>query len=333
MSTVNRQVVLASRPQGAVTEANFRVVEAPPPVPGEGEVLVRNEWLSLDPYMRGRMNEAKSYAPSVGIGEVMVGQTVGEVIESRDPRFKPGDKVLTGLGWRLYGVARAPDLSPIDVSRAPASCYLGVLGMPGMTAWFGLHEIGKPRAGDTLVVSAASGAVGSVVGQLAKIEGCRTIGIAGGKRKCDYVVEELGFDACVDYKRGTLLEDLRAACPKGVDIDFENVGGATLDAVLGLMNPHSRVVLCGMIAEINASEPYAYRRLRSVLVNRIRVQGMIVFDWKDRYGEAGAGLAAHFAAGRLKHRESIVEGIDNAPRGLIALFQGENFGKQLVRLA
>jgi NADPH-dependent curcumin reductase CurA len=333
MSTVNRQVVLASRPQGPVTEANFRVVEAPLPVPGEGEVLVRNEWLSLDPYMRGRMNEAKSYAPSVGIGEVMVGQTIGEIVESRDPRFKPGDKVLTGLGWRLFGVARARDLSPIDVSRAPASCYLGVLGMPGMTAWFGLREIGKPRAGETLVVSAASGAVGSVVGQLAKIEGCRTIGIAGGKEKCDYVVEELGFDACVDYKRGTLLEDLRAACPKGADIDFENVGGATLDAVLGLMNPHSRVVLCGMIAEINASEPYAYRRLRSVLVNRIRVQGMIVFDWKDRYGEAAAALAAHFAAGRLKYRESVVEGIDNAPRGLIALFQGENFGKQLVRLA
>jgi NADPH-dependent curcumin reductase len=279
------------------------------------------------------MNEAKSYAPSVAIGEVMVGQTAGEVVESRDPKFKPGDKVLTPLGWQLCGVARARDLTPIDVSRAPASCYLGVLGMPGMTAWFGLREIGRPRAGETLVVSAASGAVGSVVGQLAKIEGCRTIGIAGGRMKCDYVVRELGFDACIDYKAGRLADDLRAACPKGIDVNFENVGGATLDTVLALMNPHSRVVLCGMVSEINAAEPYAYRRLRSLLVNRIQMQGMIVFDWKDRYAEAVAALTEHFVAGRLKYRESIVEGLDNAPRGLIALFRGENFGKQVVRLA
>jgi NADPH-dependent curcumin reductase len=333
MSAMNRQVLLASRPQGAVTEANFRIVEAGVPAPGEGEVLVRNEWLSLDPYMRGRMSEAKSYAPSVGIGEVMVGQTVGEVIESRDGRFKPGDKVLSPTGWQLYGVAKARDLTAIDVSRAPASCYLGVLGMPGMTAWFGLREIGRPRAGETLVVSAASGAVGSVVGQLAKIEGCRTVGIAGGKNKCDYVVDELGFDACVDYKSGRVADDLRTACPKGIDVDFENVGGAILDTVLGLMNVRGRVVLCGLVSEINAAEPYGYRRLRSVLVNRIRMQGMIVFDWKDRYGEAVAALTEHFAAGRLKYRESIVEGLDNAPRGLVALFKGENFGKQLVRLA
>ena len=332
MSVMNRQVLLASRPQGAVTEANFSLVDTPMPVPGEGEVLIRNEWLSLDPYMRGRMNEAKSYAPSVGIGEVMVGQTAGEVIDSRAPQFKRGDKVLAPLGWQLYGVARARDLTAIDVSRAPASCYLGVLGMPGMTAWFGLREIGRPKAGDTVVVSAASGAVGSVVGQLARIEGCRAVGIAGGKAKCDYVVDELGFDACIDYRAGKLSDDLRAACPKGIDVDFENVGGAILDTVLGLMNVHSRVVLCGMIAEINASEPYGYRRLRSVLVNRMRMQGMIVFDWKDRYGEAVAALSEHFAAGRLKYRESIVEGLDNAPRGLIALFRGENFGKQLVRL-
>jgi len=333
MSVVNRRVLLASRPVGAVTEENFRIVDAPLPVPGEGEVLVRNEWLSLDPYMRGRMNEAKSYAPSVGIGEVMVGQTAGEVVVSRDARFRAGDKVLTGLGWQLYGVAKARELTPIDVSLAPASCYLGVLGMPGMTAWFGLREIGRPKPGETLVVSAASGAVGSVVGQLAKIEGCRVVGIAGGKAKCDYVVDELGFDACVDYKAGRLAEDLRSACPAGIDIDFENVGAAMLDTVLGLVNPRGRVVLCGMIAEINASEPYGYRRLRAVLVNRIRMQGMIVFDWKDRYGEAVAALSAHFAAGRLKHRESIVEGLDSAPRALLALFKGENFGKQLVRLS
>ena len=332
MTATNRQVLLASRPRGEVSEDNFRIVEAPIPKPREGEVLVRNEWLSLDPYMRGRMNEARSYAPSVAIGEVMVGQTAGEVVESRDARFKPGDKVLTPLGWQLYGVAKARDLTPIDVSRAPASCYLGVLGMPGMTAWFGLHEIGRPSAGETLVVSAASGAVGSVVGQLAKIEGCRAVGIAGGRTKCDYVVNELGFDACVDYKAGDFSEALRATCPKGVDIDFENVGGPILDGILPLMNVRSRIVLCGMIAEINAGEAYAYRRLRSVLVNRIRMQGMIVFDWKDRYGEAVAALTALFTAGRLKHRESIVEGLDNAPRGFLALFKGENFGKQLVRL-
>ena len=333
MSTMNRQVLLASRPQGPVAEANFRIVEAAIPVPADGEVLVKNEWLSLDPYMRGRMNEAKSYAPSVGIGEVMVGQTTGEVVETRAPRFKAGDKVLTSLGWQLYGVAKARELTPIDVSRAPASCYLGVLGMPGMTAWFGLHEIGRPKAGETLVVSAASGAVGSVVGQLAKIEGCTAIGIAGGRDKCDYVVDELGFDGCVDYKAGRLADELRTACPKGVDVDFENVGGVILDTVLGLMNPHSRIVLCGLIAEINAAEPYGYKRLRAVLVNRIRMQGMIVFDWKDRYGEAVAALSEHVAKGRLKYRESIVEGLDNAPRGLIALFKGGNFGKQLVRLA
>jgi NADPH-dependent curcumin reductase CurA len=333
MTGTNRQVLLAARPKGEVTENDFRIVDVPMPTPGEGEVLVRNEWLSLDPYMRGRMSEAKSYAASVAIGEVMVGQTAGEVVESRTSQFKSGDKVLSPLGWQLYGVAKARDLTPIDVSRAPASCYLGVLGMPGMTAWFGLREIGRPKAGETLVVSAASGAVGSVVGQLARIEGCRTVGIAGGKAKCDYVANELGFDACIDYKAGDLAENLRAACPQGIDIDFENVGGPILDTVLGLMNVRSRIVLCGMIAEINAREPYGYRRLRSVLVNRIRMQGMIVFDWKDRYPEAVAALSSHFAAGQLKYRESVAEGLDDAPRAFAALFRGENFGKQLVRLA
>ena len=332
MSVNNRQIVLASRPQGWVTEDNFRIVEAPMPAPADGEVLVRNEWLSLDPYMRGRMSDAKSYVKPVQIGEVMVGQTAGEVVASRDPAFKPGDKVLAPLGWQLFGVAVARDLSPIDVARAPASYYLGLLGMPGITAWLGLQEIGRPKPGETLVVSAASGAVGSVVGQLARIAGCRAVGIAGGKAKGDYVVQELGFDACVDHKAGNLASDLRAACPKGVDIDFENVGGAILDAVLAIMNPFSRVVVCGLISDYNTTEPYGYKRLRSVLVNRIRMQGMIVFDWKDRYGEAVTALSGLLAQGKLKYRESIVEGIDNAPRGLIALLKGENFGKQLVRL-
>lgn len=333
MALMNRQVLLASRPQGWVVEDDFRIVEVPAGEPGPGEVLVRNEWLSLDPYMRGRMNDAKSYARPVGIGEVMVGQTVGAVVESRDPRFTPGDRVLTQLGWQLCGVAKADELRKIDTTRAPASWYLGVLGMPGMTAWLGLAEIGQPKAGETLVVSAASGAVGSVVGQLAKARGCRVVGIAGGQAKCDYVTGELGFDACVDHKAGELARALRAACPEGIDVDFENVGGRVLDSVLALCNPFARIVVCGLIAEYNTTEPFPYRNLRAILVNRLRVQGMIVSDWIHRFGEAGRALAGHIADGSVRTRESVVEGIENAPAGLIALLRGENFGKQLVHLA
>ena len=333
MTGLNRKVLLASRPQGAVTEQNFRIVDVPMPQPSEGEVLVRNAWLSIDPYMRGRMNDAKSYVPPAQLDEVMVGQTVGEVIDSRDPTINVGDKVLTQLGWQSHGIAKAADVVKIDARRVPASYYLGLLGMPGLTAWFGLFEIGQPRAGETVLVSAASGAVGSVVGQLAKIHGCRAVGIAGGKAKCEHVVGELGFDACVDHRAGNLYDDLRAACPDGIDVDFENVGGTVLDTALRLMNRHSRVVLCGLVAEYSAKEPYGYQRLRSVLVNRIRMQGMIVFDWKDRYGEALPTLTSYVAEGKLKYRESIVEGLDNAPRALIALLKGENFGKQLVRIA
>ena len=330
---MNRQVLLVSRPQGWVSEENFRIVDAPMPKPGPGEVLVKNEWLSLDPYMRGRMNEAKSYAVPVAIGDVMVGQTVGEVLESQDAAFKSGDKVLAPLGWQLFGAAKATTLRKIDVKRAPATYYLGILGMPGITAWFGLNEIGKPKAGETLVVSAASGAVGSVVGQLAKIMGCRVLGIAGGKAKCDYVVSELGFDGCIDHRSDDVAGRLRAACPNGIDVDFENVGGALLDTLLPMMNRFSRIVICGLVAEYNAGEPYGYKKLRSILVNRIRVQGMLVFDFADRYDEAIKSLAGYLAAGKLKYRESIVEGLDNAPKGLIGLLKGENFGKQLVKLA
>jgi NADPH-dependent curcumin reductase len=271
--------------------------------------------------------------PPAQLDEVMVGQTVGEVVDSRNARFSVGDKVLTQLGWQSHGIANAADVTKVDARHVPASYYLGVLGMPGFTAWFGLFEIGQPKALETVVVSAASGAVGSVVGQLAKIRGCRAVGIAGGRAKCDHVVHELGFDACVDHRAGNLYDDLRAACPNGIDVDFENVGGAVLDTALRLMNRHSRIVLCGLVAEYSAKEPYGYQRLRSVLVNRIRMQGMIVFDWKDRYAEALAGLTAYVAEGRLGYRESIVEGLDNAPRALIALLKGENFGKQLVRIA
>jgi NADPH-dependent curcumin reductase CurA len=242
--------------------------------------------------------------------------------------------VLTRLGWQLYGCVRGDgELNKVDGKRAPLSYYVGVLGMPGLTAWFGLKEIGQPKPGNTVVVSAASGAVGSVVGQLAKIWGCRTVGIAGGPAKCDYVVKELGFDACVDYKAGKLREHLKDACPQGVDVYFENVGGEILDTLFGLVNPFSRIVVCGLISDYNAVEAYAVKNFRSILVNRIKVQGMIVFDWKERYGEGLQDLAAHVAAGRIKYRESVVEGLANAPKGFIALLKGQNFGKQLVKLA
>ena len=327
----NRRVLLASRPSGWVTEADFRIEEAPLPQPAQGEVLVRNLWLSLDPYMRGRMSDAKSYVKGVELGEVMVGQTAGEVVESRHSTLRVGDKVLTQLGWQLYGTTK--EAMRVDERRAPLSAYLGVLGMPGMTAYFGLKEIGQPKAGETVVVSAASGAVGSVVGQLARLWGCRAVGIAGGPAKCEYVRKELGFDACVDYKAGDLGAALKDACPKGVDVYFDNVGGEIFDTLLARMNLHARVVVCGLISEYNATQPYAIRNWRAVLVNRIRLQGMIVFDWKERYGEALGALAGYFGQGRLKYRESVVEGLENAPRGLIALLRGENFGKQLVKLA
>jgi NADPH-dependent curcumin reductase CurA len=329
---MNRQVLLASRPQGAASVDNFHVVAAPMPEPGPGEVLVRNRWLSIDPYMRGRMNDTKSYVPPAQIGEVMVGQTVGDVVASNDARVGIGDTVVTSLGWQEYGVARATEVERIDTSIAPASWSLGILGMPGLTAWFGLFDVGQARPGETVVISAASGAVGSVVGQLAKLHGCRVVGIAGGERKCRFVVDDLGFDACVDHKSGRLPDHLRDACPAGIDVQFENVGGAVLEAALPRMNRNARIVMCGLIAEYGGGEAYAYRGLRAILVNRIRMQGMIVFDWKERYPEARRGLAALVSAGRLTYRESVVDGLENAPRALLGLLKGENLGKQLVRL-
>jgi NADPH-dependent curcumin reductase CurA len=323
---MNKRVLLASRPVGAVTESNFRIDEAPVPKPAEGEVLVRNLWLSLDPYMRGRMSDAKSYVKGVDIGEVMVGQTVGEVVESRHPKLNVGDLVLTQLGWQLYGATR--EATKIDPSRAPASYYLGLVGMPGLTAYFGLKELGQPKPGETVVVSAASGAVGSVVGQLAKLWGARAIGTAGGREKCAYVREELGFDDCIDYKAGPVREQLK----QGVDVYFDNVGGEILDTVLARMNLFGRVVVCGMISDYNSTDPYRVRNWRAILVNRLRVQGMIVFDWKDRYGEALKELSGFLAQGKLRYRESVVQGLENAPRGLMDLLNGKNFGKQLVKL-
>ncbi len=329
---MNQRVVLASYPEAWVTEANFRLETAPDPKPAEGEVLVKNLWLSLDPYMRGRMSQQKSYVKGVEIGEVMTGETAGEVVESKHPKFKPGDKVTAPAGWQLAWCGKGELLTKVDASKVPLSYFLGCLGMPGRTAYFGMKEICAPKAGETVLVSAASGAVGSVVGQLAKAWGCRAVGIAGGKAKCDYVVKELGFDACVDYKAGDLTNQLKAACPKGVDACFENVGGEILDTVLRLMNLRSRIAICGLISDYNAKEPYGVKMFRSILVNRIKVQGMIVFDWQPRYAEANQALLDLVVGGKLKYRESVLEGLDQAPKGLIGLLKGANFGKQLVKL-
>ena len=328
----NQRIVMASYPEGWVTPENFRLETLPAPRPGDGQVLIRNHWMSLDPYMRGRMSPTKSYAKGVEPGELMTGEAVGEVVESRHPGFRVGDKVLARSGWQLYGCMNGAEVTRVDAQRAPLSYYLGCLGMPGLTAYFGLKELGAPKPGETVVVSAASGAVGSVVGQLAKAWGARAVGIAGGKAKCDYVVRELGFDACIDYKAGNLKRELAEACPKGIDVNFENVGGEMLDTLLTRMNLFSRVVVCGMISDYNRSEPYALKNIRAVLVNRIRMQGMIVFDWQQRYPEGLDALAALIAQGRLKYRESVAEGLANAPAAFIGLLKGENFGKQLVKL-
>ena len=329
----NKAWMLASFPAGAVCEDNFKLVEAPAPVPQEGEVLVKNLWLSLDPYMRGRISQQKSYAKGVEIGEVMSGETAGEVVHSKHPKFAPGDTVTAPSGWQLYACLKGDLLTKVEPVRVPLSYFLGCIGMPGRTAYFGLKDIGAPKAGETVVVSAASGAVGSVVGQLARLWGCRAVGIAGGRAKCDYVVNDLGFDACIDYKAGNLYRDLKEACPKGVDVYFDNVGGEILDTLLRFMNAFSRIVICGRISSFDQSEPYGLKNFGSVLVNRIKVQGMIVFDWRERYAEANQALLDLVIAGKLKYRESVVQGIENAPRGFVGLLKGENFGKQLVKLA
>ena len=328
----NIQVQLGSRPTGPVEESNFKIAETDVPKPGPGEALVKNLWLSLDPYMRGRMNAVKSYSKYVEIGEVMVGGTAGEVIESRNPKFAVGDKVVGMLGWQQYACSGGVGLNKIDASRAPMPAFLGVLGMPGVTAWVGLLDICQPKTGETVVVSAASGAVGGVVGQLAKMQGCRTVGIAGGPAKCAYAVKELGFDACVDYKAGKLYEDLKAACPDGIDCYFENVGGVVMDTVLRLLNAFSRVALCGLISDYNTTEPYGITMIRSILVNRVNVRGFIVSDRMDLYQRAIPKLGKLVAQGRIKYRETIAEGLAAAPAAFIGLLKGENFGKQLVKL-
>ena len=329
---LNRRIVLARRPKGAVTPEDFRLEEEPVGELADGELLVRNLYLSLDPYMRGRMDDARSYARPVEIGQVMEGGTVGEVIESRNPRFKPGDRVQGPLGWQLLARSDGKGVKVIEPGKAPLTAYHGVIGMPGVTAWYGLNRILQPKPGQTLCVSAASGAVGSVVGQLAKAAGCRVVGIAGGPAKCELVVKEFGFDACVDHKAGDLEKALAAATPDGVDLVFENVGGAVLDALLGRMNTFGRIAVCGLIAGYDGQD-ISLRRVRSILVNRLLVQGFIIRDHLDIWEEALAELAERVGNGSLKYRETIAEGLERAPQAFIGLLKGGNVGKQLVRLA
>lgn len=329
----NLQVLLARRPEGWVQESDFDLVTSPRPAPGPGQVLVQIQWLSLDPYMRGRMNAGKSYTRPVELGEVMTGGTVGMVVDSKHPRFAAGDIVVGMLGWQQYALSDGEGLTKVEAGRIPLSCYLGVAGMPGATAWIGLLEHCQPRAGETVVVSAATGAVGSVVGQLARMQGCRAVGIAGGSRKCEYAVKDLGYDACVDYKAGKLHEALKAACPGGIDCYFENVGGEVMDTVFRQLNAFSRVALCGLIADYNATEPYGVTMMRALLVNRVKLQGFIVSDRADLYSRATQQLARLVAQGSLRYHETIAEGLDNAPRAFIGMLRGENLGKQLVKVA
>jgi NADPH-dependent curcumin reductase CurA len=338
MPETNTQILLARRPRGAPVPEDFRLVETPAPEPAEGEVLVRHRFLSLDPYQRGRMDDAKSYAKPVAIGGVMECQAVGQVAASRDPRFKEGDWVLGGFGWQGFSARPAASLIPIDPKEAPPSTALGVLGMPGLTAWVGLTDIGQPKAGETLVVSAASGAVGQVVGQLGRIAGARVVGVAGGQAKCDFVRDELGFDAAVDH-RGDLDAALDAACPDGVDVYWENVGGAVQAAVFPRFKDFGRMVMCGMIAQYNTASGAAAAgappgpNLGPVVRKRLRIQGFIVSDtgWR-RYAQFRAEMLGHIAAGKLRWKEDVVQGLARAPQAFIGLLEGRNFGKLVVAL-
>jgi NADPH-dependent curcumin reductase len=327
----NRRIVLASRPEGAASTSNFRLEEEQVPTLQPGQVLVRNLWLSLDPYMRGRMNEGRSYTAAQPLNEVMGGGTAGEVKESRNPAFAVGDKVVGYLGWQEYGISDGTGLYKVDTRQIPLSAYLGAVGMPGVTAWYGLNRIIEPKAGETVVVSAASGAVGSVVGQLAKIAGCRAVGIAGGAEKCGYVTNELGFDVCIDYKSQDVGKALKEAAPQGVDGYFENVGGEILDAVLPRMNAFGRIALCGLIAGYDG-KPIPLTNPAWFLISRLKLQGFIISEHMDVWPGALKELGTHVASGRLKYRETVAQGIVNAPQAFLGMLRGANFGKQLVKL-
>ena len=330
---VNRQIQLKSRPEGAPGLDNFELVERPVPEPGEGEVLMRTLYLSLDPYMRGRMSAAKSYAKPAAVGEPMVGGTVGEIVASRNPKFSAGDIVLGYGGWQEYALSSGTALRKLDPAAAPVSTALGVLGMPGMTAYVGLLEIGQPKPGETVVVAAASGAVGSVVGQIAKIKGCRAVGIAGGGDKCRFVTGELGFDACVDHRAPDFARALEAACPKGIDVYFENVGGAVQQTVWPLLNDFARIPVCGLIAQYNSPTPMPGPDMFSVLRKRLMLRGFIVSDFAAKQSDFLREAGEWVRTGRLKYREDVADGLEQAPAAFLGLLQGKNFGKMLVRVA
>jgi NADPH-dependent curcumin reductase CurA len=329
----NTQILFARRPEGMPAEDNFELVTTPLREPADGEVLRRTIYLSVDPYMRGRMSTQKSYVEGAALGETMVGQTVSQVIASRNPRFQPGDFVLTGDGWQAYGLSDAKGLRKIDPALAPVSWSLGVLGMVGLTAYVGLLDIGKPKEGETVVVSAAAGAVGSIAGQIAKIKGCRAVGIAGSDEKCAFVVRELGFDACVNYKTQDLNAALKEACPNGVDVYFDNVGGAVLEAVLKRINIHARIPLIGLISQYNVDKPTSGPNLGPFLVKRALLQGMIVFDHTDRLPDFLRDMSQWLRDGKVRYHEDIVQGLENTPRAFIGLFKGENIGKRIVQVS
>ena len=337
MSLKNRQVLLASRPSGEPTADNFRLAEAEVPRPGPGQMLLRTIYLSLDPYMRGRMNAGRSYARPVEVGEVMEGRAVAEVVESNLAGYQPGDVVFAPIGWQEYALSDGKEARKLDPALGPASYALGVLGMPGLTAYAGLLTIGQPRPGETVVVAAASGAVGSLVGQIAKIKGCRAVGIAGGERKCRFVTEELGFDACLDHRDPALPERLKEACPSGIDVYFENVGGKVFDAVFPLLNNFARVPVCGLIAQYNQTEPppgpdRVAALMMATLVKRLTFRGFIVTDFAAQLPQFLKDMSAWLKEGKVKYREDVTDGIENAPRELIGLLKGENFGKKIIRV-
>lgn len=333
----NRRIVLASRPKGKPTVDNFRLETVAVPALGDGEVLLQTEFLSLDPYMRGRMNAGKSYAPGVELGAVMVGGTVSRVVESRNSAFEKGDLVSAYAGWQDYAISDGAGLMKLDPRIPNPSYALGVLGMPGLTAYVGLLDIGQPKPGDTVVLAAATGAVGSVVGQIAKLKGCRVVGIAGGAKKCEYAVEELGYDACVSHYDEDMAEQLAAACPQGIDVYFENVGGSSWEAVMPLLNNFARIPVCGLIAHYNQTElppgPDRMSQLQGMILQRsLKMQGFIVSNYQDRIPAFVADMTGWLAEGKVKYREDLVEGLGNAPEAFLGLFSGNNFGKLVVKV-
>ncbi len=338
MSKTNRRILLAARPEGSPKESDFELSEAPVSEPDDGELVLRTIYLSLDPYMRGRMNAAKSYAKAVEVGEIMTAGAVSEVVASKHPKFAEGDIVFGYTGWQTHALSDGTGLRKLDSAMAPLSTALGVLGMPGMTAYTGLLNIGQPKKGETLVVAAASGAVGSAVGQIGKIKGCRVIGIAGSPEKCTFVINDLGFDDCLNHRDPDLVEKIAGACPDGVDIYWESVGGAVFAAVLPLFNFFARVPVCGLIAHYNATAlPEGPDKtpllMRSVLSNRLRVQGFIVWDFAEQEAEFLRVMSGWIREGQVKYREDFVDGLENAPKALMGLLRGENFGKLIIRVS